>query len=274
MLEQPERNAAGLALIMKHFSARGPVKGYIGIEANKPDAIEILSRVAPKYGDITIVPLALKYPQGGEKQLVNAITGRVVPSGKLPGTVGCLVQNVATAAAVYDAFVDSRPLVERVLTVTGKGIRTPKNLLVRIGTSFAAILEFCGGITEDSAMLISGGPMMGKALSSPEVPVTKGVSGILVLAASEASLPDEQPCIRCGRCISVCPMGLQPALLARHLEVGDYEELEGLGILDCIECGTCNYMCPGYNHLVQSIRLGKSKVQELIRERKTAAEKK
>lgn len=274
MIEEPDRIAAGLALIMKHFSARGPVKGYIGIEANKPDAIAALARVAPNYGDISVVPLALKYPQGGEKQLINALTGRVVPSGKLPGTVGCLVQNVATAAAVYDAVVDSRPLVERVLTVTGQAIKQRKNLRVRLGTSFSAVLEFCGGVTDDAAMLISGGPMMGKALPGADVPVTKGVSGILVLSKDEASLEDEQPCIRCGRCVDVCPMGLHPALMVRYLEVGDYEKLEELGILDCIECGSCNYMCAGHNHLVQSIKLGKSKAQELIRVRKSAGEKK
>ncbi len=274
MIEHADRIAAGLALVMKHFSKNGPVKGYIGIEANKPDAIEVLSRIAPTYGDIAVVPLALKYPQGGEKQLINALTGRSVPSGKLPSTVGCVVQNVATAAAIYDAVVDGRPLVDRVVTVTGGGVKNRKNLLVRLGTSFASVLEHCGGVTDDSAMLISGGPMMGKALNSATVPVTKGVSGILVLNEDEANLYDEQPCIRCGRCVEVCPMGLHPALLARNLEIGDYAKLEELGILDCIECGSCNYICAGHNHLVQSIRLGKIRVNELIRERNKKAEKK
>ncbi len=274
MIEDAEKIVAGLALLMKKFSENSEVKGYIGIEANKPAAIAKMTETAAKYKNIAVVALALKYPQGGEKQLVNAITGRVVPSGKLPGTVGCLVQNVATAAAIYDAVVNNKPLIDRVVTVTGDGIKEKKNLLVRFGTSFTSLMDFCGGITDDAAMLICGGPMMGKALQTSEVPVTKGVSGIIVLTATEANLFEEEPCIRCGRCVDVCPMGLYPSLLARYIEVGDYKKLEEQGILDCIECGSCNYICAGHNQLVQNIKVGKVKVNEFIRERNKNKDKK
>jgi len=274
MIENTEKIVAGLALLMKKFSENHEVKGYIGIEANKPEAIAKMTEIAAKYKNISVVPLELKYPQGGEKQLVNAITGRVVPSGKLPGAVGCLIQNVATAAAIYDAVVNNKPLIERVVTLTGGGIKEKKNLLVRFGTPFTALINFCGGITDDAAMLICGGPMMGKALQTSDVPVTKGVSGIIVLTSEEANTFEEHPCIRCGRCVEVCPMGLHPSLLARYIEVGDYKTLEELGILDCIECGSCNYICAGHNRLVQNIKIGKLKVNELIRERNRNKDKK
>lgn len=268
MIENSEKIVAGLALIMKIFSKNGPVKGYIGIEANKPDAIQKMEETASKYKDIEVVSLALKYPQGGEKQLINAITGREVPSGKLPSAVGCVVQNVATAAAVYDAAVNNLPLIERVVTVTGLGVKKPKNLLVRFGTMFTELIDFCGGITEDAAMLICGGPMMGKALQTSEVPVTKAVSGILVLTRDEANLYEEAPCIRCGRCVDVCPMGLQPGLINKVIDAGDYAKLEELSILDCIECGSCNYICAGHERLVQKIKIGKIKLQEILKARK------
>lgn len=268
MLEDADKIAAGLALIMKIFSKNGPVKGYIGIEANKPDSILKMSEAAAKYKDIQVVSLALKYPQGGEKQLINAITGRSVPSGKLPGSVGCVVQNVATAAAIFDAAVNNKPLIERVVTVTGLGVKTPKNLLVRFGTMFTELIDYCGGITEDAAMLICGGPMMGKALQTSEVPVTKAVSGILILNKDEANLYEEAPCIRCGRCVDVCPMGLQPGMINKVIEAGEYAKLEELSIMDCIECGSCNYICAGHERLVQKIKIGKVKLQEILKARK------
>ncbi|HBC76370.1 MAG TPA: electron transporter RnfC, partial [Candidatus Wallbacteria bacterium] len=263
-----EKIVAGLALIMKIFAGSGPVKGYIGIEANKPVAIAKMSEAAAKYKDVEVVSLALKYPQGGEKQLINAIVGREVPSGKLPSAVGCVVQNVATASAIFAAAVNNRPLIERVVTVTGLGVKKQKNLLVRFGTMFTELIDFCGGITEDSAMLICGGPMMGKALQTSEVPVTKAVSGILILNHSEANLYEEAPCIRCGRCVDVCPMGLQPGLINKVIEAGDYARLEELSLLDCIECGSCNYICAGHERLVQKIKIGKVKLQEILKARK------
>jgi len=268
MIEDAEKIVAGLALIMKIFTKNGPVKGYIGIEANKPDAIAKMSEAAAKYKDIEVVSLALKYPQGGEKQLINAIVGREVPSGKLPSAVGCVVQNVATASAIFDAAVNNRPLIERVVTVTGLGVKKQKNLRVRFGTMFTELIDFCGGITDDSAMLICGGPMMGKALQTSEVPVTKAVSGILILNQSEANLYEEAPCIRCGRCVDVCPMGLQPGLINKVIEAGDYARLEELSLLDCIECGSCNYICAGHERLVQKIKIGKIKLQEILKARK------
>lgn len=268
MIEDAERIVAGLALIMKWFARTAPVKGYIGIEANKPEAIRVMTETAAKYRGIEVVPLALKYPQGGEKQLINALTGREVPSGKLPSSVGCLVQNVATAAAIYDAVVNNRPLIERVVTVTGLGVKTPKNLRVRFGAMFTELIDASGGITDDAAMLICGGPMMGKALQTSEVPVTKAVSGILVLTHGEANLYEEAPCIRCGRCVEVCPMGLQPGMLNKVIDAGDYAKLEELSILDCIECGSCNYICAGHDRLVQKIKIGKVKVQEIQKARR------
>jgi len=268
MVEKPAIIVAGLAILMKLFSKNCPVKGYIGIEANKPDAIARISAEAKNYKDIEVVPLALKYPQGGEKQLVNALSGRVVPSGKLPSSVGCVVQNVATAAAIYDVCVNNKPLVERVVTVTGRGVKKPKNILVRLGTSFTELIDFCGGLTDDSAMLICGGPMMGKALQTSEVPVTKGVSGILILNRDEANLFEEETCIRCGRCIDVCPMGLHPGMINKLVEVNDYSKLEEYGILDCIECGSCNYVCAGHGRLVQKIKIGKARVQEIVKARR------
>ncbi|HOD39056.1 MAG: Electron transport complex protein RnfC [bacterium ADurb.Bin243] len=268
MIEDADRIVAGLALIMKIFSKNGPVKGYIGIEANKPDSIQKMAEAASKYKDIEVVSLALKYPQGGEKQLINAIVGRDVPSGKLPSAVGCVVQNVATAASIYDAAVNNRPLIERVVTVTGMGVKKQKNLLVRFGTMFTELIDYCGGVTDDASMLICGGPMMGKALQTSEVPVTKAVSGILVLTQSEANLYEEAPCIRCGRCVDVCPMGLQPGLINKVIDAADYGRLEELSLLDCIECGSCNYICAGHERLVQKIKIGKVKLQEILKARK------
>lgn len=275
MIEDADRIVAGLALLMKWFGRTAPVKGYVGIEANKPEAIRVMGAAAARHPGIEVVPLALRYPQGGEKQLINAITGRTVPSGKLPSAVGCLVQNVATAAAIFDAAVNNRPLIERVVTVTGRGVKTPKNLRVRFGAMFTELVDACGGITDEAAMLICGGPMMGKALQTSEVPVTKAVSGILVLERDEANLYEESPCIRCGRCVDVCPMGLEPGMLNRAVDAGDYAALEELSILDCIECGSCNYICPGHERLVQKIKLGKAKVQEIqkARREREAAEK-
>ena len=239
-------------------------RGYIGIERNKPDAIEIMATLAEAEPSIEVVPLHVKYPQGAEKQLIYALTGRTVPAGGLPMAVGCLVQNAATAAAVYRAVVRSTPLVERVLTVTGDGIVEPKNLRVRIGTPFKEVIAFCGGYTDAASKLVMGGPMMGLAQATDEVPVIKGTSCILILSGKEAQM-EVQPraCISCGRCVDVCPMHLIPTMMARLVEHQRWEDAEDHGLLNCFECGSCAYICPANIPLVQYIKLAKS---ELIKQ--------
>jgi len=265
MLEKPAEIITGIRLLMK---ALGVEKAIIGIENNKPDAIELLSKTAADYPGIEVVPLKVKYPQGGEKQLIAALTGREVPSGKLPIEVGCVVQNVGTAFAVYEAVQKNKPLIERIVTVTGSNISQPSNFLVRIGTPIITLLEKAGWNPEKAGKIINGGPMMGKALFSPEVPLVKGTSGILVLNRDEAYREKAEPCIRCAKCISVCPMGLQPYLLARVSEIGRFDIAENEHILDCIECGSCQYTCPSARPLLDHIRLGKYKVNQIIRSRK------
>ncbi|NLH53038.1 MAG: electron transport complex subunit RsxC [Bacteroidales bacterium] len=265
MLEKPAEIITGIRLLMK---ALGVEKAIIGIENNKPDAIELLSKTAADYPGIEVVPLKVKYPQGGEKQLIAALTGREVPSGKLPIEVGCVVQNVGTAFAVYEAVQKNKPLIERIVTVTGSNISQPSNFLVRIGTPIITLLEKAGWNPEKAGKIINGGPMMGKALFSPEVPLVKGTSGILVLNRDEAYREKTEPCIRCAKCISVCPMGLQPYLLARVSEIGRFDIAENEYILDCIECGSCQYTCPSARPLLDHIRLGKYKVNQIIRSRK------
>ncbi|MGC8864104.1 MAG: electron transport complex subunit RsxC [Bacteroidales bacterium] len=265
MLEKPAEIIVGIRLLMK---ALGVEKALIGIENNKPDAIEALSIAADDYPGIEVHALKVKYPQGGEKQLIAALTGREVPSGKLPIEVGCVVQNVGTAFAVYEAVQKNKPLIERIVTITGPNVQNPSNFLVRIGTPIITLLEKAGWNPEKAGKIINGGPMMGKALLSPEVPVVKGTSGILVLNREEAYREKVEPCIRCGKCISVCPMGLQPYLLARVSEIGRFDIAENEYILDCIECGSCQYTCPSARPLLDHIRLGKYKVNQIIRSRK------
>ena len=265
MLEKPLEIITGIRLLMK---ALGVEKALVGIENNKPDAIEVLSRAAAAHPGIEVIPLKVKYPQGGEKQLIAALTGREVPSGKLPIEVGCVVQNVGTAFAVYEAVQKNKPLVERVVTVTGSNVSRPSNFLVRIGTPVITLLEKAGWDPEKAGKIINGGPMMGKALLSPDIPVVKGTSGILVLNREEAFREKVEPCIRCAKCINVCPMGLQPYLLARVSEIGRFDIAENEYILDCIECGSCQYTCPSARPLLDHIRLGKYKVNQIIRSRK------
>lgn len=256
MLERAEEIFEGLKIILKVLNSS---RGYIAIEENKPDAIETMAALAQAEPTIEVVPLHVKYPQGAEKQLIYALTRRTVPAGGLPMAVGCLVQNVATAAAVYRAVVWSTPLVERVLTVTGGGIVEPKNLRVRIGTPFRDVIAFCGGYADDASKLVMGGPMMGLAQATDEVPVIKGTSCILILGKQEAPM-EVQPraCISCGRCVEVCPMNLIPTMIARLVEHQRWEEAEAYGILNCFECGSCSYGCPSKIHLTQLFKYGKS----------------
>ncbi len=254
MLEKPGEIIEGTELIAK---ALGVQKVIIAIEDNKPDAIEMMQRMAEGKG-ITVRPLKTRYPQGAEKQLIKACLNREVPSGGLPADVGCIVQNVGTAVAVRDAVRFNRPLYERVVTVTGPGVKEPKNLWVRIGTPVKHLIEFCGGYNQTPGKLIMGGPMMGIALASDEVPVLKGTSGILVFGQQKE--PKEQNCIRCGRCISACPMGLAPTRLYYHIQKGRLERAKGEYLLDCIECGCCAYVCPAKIRLVHSFKFAKTEL--------------
>ncbi len=265
MLEKSNEMLVGIQIIMK---AIGVTRAVIGIENNKPDAIQYLSRLVAEYKGVEVQALKVKYPQGGEKQLIKAIMNREVPSGALPIEVGAVVHNVGTAYAVYEAVQKSKPLVERVVTVTGKSVGTPKNLLVRIGTPVSELIEAAGGIPEDTGKIISGGPMMGKALNSLDVPVTKGTSGILFIPKEEALRDKTKPCIRCGKCVNVCPMGLEPYLLMILAKKSEFERAENDHIMDCIECGSCSYTCPSDRPLLDYIRLGKFTVGKMIRARK------
>ncbi len=265
MLEKGEQILIGTSILMK---ALGVSKAMIGIENNKTDAIKHLSKLAESFNGISVHALKVKYPQGGEKQLIKALTGREVPSGKLPIETGCVVDNVGTAFAVYEAVQLRKPLIDRVVTVTGNAAKKPSNFLVRIGTPISELIEKAGGIHENLGKVISGGPMMGKALTSPEVPVLKGTSGILLMLKDESKRERISNCIRCAKCISVCPMGLEPYLLEKLTFIENYEQAENQRILDCIECGSCHYTCPAGRPLLDYIRLGKSKVSFLVRNRK------
>lgn len=259
MLEKSGEIVSGLQLIMKSV---GVQKGYIGIERNKPDAISALEKAASGNPDIIVCPLTVKYPQGAEKMLIKALIGREVPGkGGLPMDVGVVVQNVGTALAIYEAVRYGKPLVERVVTVTGKGINKPKNLLARIGTMIRELIEECGGLTDNVVKVISGGPMMGFAQWSLDVPVVKGMSGILVQTADEIPTGDYSACIRCGRCIDICPMGINPSMLSILSEKGHYEEAKDYNLFDCFECGSCAFVCPSKRPMVQFIRLAKSQTK-------------
>lgn len=264
MLEKSDEILVGATLIMKALSVD---KAVIGIESNKPDAIKLLSEKVGKYKGIEICPLKMKYPQGGEKQLIQAVTGREVASGALPISVGAVVSNVGTTFAVYEAVMKNKPLFERIVTVTGKSVAKPSNFKVRMGTSITALLEAAGGVPEDAVKIISGGPMMGKALPAIDAPVTKGTSGVLVMSGDEGHRKEAANCIRCGRCVSVCPMGLEPFMLAKVSENRLWERAENEHIMDCIECGSCIFICPANRPLLDYVRLGKSNVGKIIRSR-------
>ena len=264
MLEKGPEIVVGTKILMKALKVN---RAVIGIENNKPDAIKLMRDLTAEEEGIVVQPLKVKYPQGGEKQLIKAVTNREVPSGKLPIEVGCVVQNVGTAFAVYEAVTKNKPLIERVVTVTGKALENPSNLRVRIGTPVRALVDEAGGFPGDTGKIIGGGPMMGKALATLDVPVVKGTSGILLQREETAHRPVEGPCIRCSKCTQVCPMGLEPFLLSRLARVGNYEAAEGEGVMDCIECGSCQYTCPAKIPLLDYLRLGKNKVGALIRAR-------
>ncbi len=266
MREHAEEIMIGCEILMKAINVN---KTLIGIEVNKPEAIEIMRKVAQPFVGITIVPLKKRYPQGGEKQLIDAVIRRQVRSGALPITTGAVVQNVGTVYAVYEAVQKNKPLIERVVTVTGKKLSNPCNLLVRIGTPMSKLIDAAGGLPEDNGKVIGGGPMMGRALVNTDVPVAKGSSGLLLLSQKESERKPMQDCIRCGKCVTACPMGLNPAFLMRDTVFKDWDSCEKMHAFDCIECGSCSYSCPANRPLLDYIRIGKQTVMGIMRSRKS-----
>lgn len=267
MLEMPNELIGGLKLLMKALKVE---KGIIGIESNKPKAIEIIKAAAANEKNIQVDVFETKYPQGAEKMLIKASTGREVPPGKLPMDVGCVIQNVRTAIAVYDAVIKGESQITAALTVTGRGIKETKNLIVPIGTKLGEIIEFCGGLNENAEKVVVGGPMMGVAQYDIDTPITKATSGILVLTKEEINHQDITSCVRCGKCIEVCPINLLPTSLARLSQLNRLDDAEDLGITNCMECGSCEWTCPANLPLVQWLRLGKQRVIRNQRNKKTA----
>jgi len=266
MLEKGEEILIGAGFLMRAL----PVdQAVIGIEKNKPDAIEHLRKLSSGYPGIRVEPLKVKYPQGGEKQLIKAITGREVPSGGLPIDVGAVVHNIGTAFAVYEAIAKNKPLFERVVTVTGKSLAKNANFKVRIGTPVSSLIEAAGGLPDDTGKVISGGPMMGRALPGLNAPVTKGTSGIVVMKANESVRKTVMNCIRCARCASACPMGLEPYFLMSLGDARRWEEMETARALDCMECGSCSFTCPSNRPLLDYIRIGKTNVNRILKARKS-----
>ena len=265
MMEKAEEIFVGIELLMKAVNVN---RAVVGIENNKRDAIDKFNLIAKNYPDIEVQALKVQYPQGGEKQLIDAVMRRQVPSGALPISVGAVVQNVGTAFAVYEAVQKNKPLVERVVTVTGKDVTNPCNVLARIGIPLSSLIDYAGGLPETTGKVISGGPMMGKAIASIDIPVTKGTSGILIIPTLEARRKAMKDCIKCGKCVSICPMGINPTTLMTLTEYEIWDKAEKERITDCIECGSCTYTCPSDRPLLDYIRLGKGKVIGIIRARK------
>ena len=254
MVEYPERVHFGIR-VMLH--ALGATRCVIGVERNKPDAIAALASVAASCLEVTILPLTVKYPQGAEKMLIKAVTGLEVPSGQLPAASGVLVQNVGSVAALAEVFETGLPLIERIVTVSGQGLRRPQNLIVPVGTKLRDLLGFCDGVTPEATEVIVGGPMMGLAQASLDAPVTKGTTGVVVLAREEVRAARVYPCIHCGRCLDACPMFLNPSLLGDLARVGRYEDMQTQHLADCMLCGSCAYVCPSNIPLAQLFQASK-----------------
>ena len=265
MMEHADEILVGLDLLMK---AAKVDKGYIGIETNKPEAIALLTEKTANYPRIEVVPLKQRYPQGGEKQLVDAVIRRQVPAPPaIPVNVGAIVQNVGTAYAVYEAVMKNKPLFERYTTVTGKLLAHPGNFLVRMGTPMRVLIDLCGGMPEGDNKVLAGGPMMGKALMNIDVPVCKGTNSVTILSGDDAVRKEPDPCIRCAKCVGACPMGLEPYLLATASAKHMWDKVEQEDIVSCIECGSCQFTCPSHRPILDNIRLGKSTVMGIIRAR-------
>jgi electron transport complex protein RnfC len=257
MLENPDDVIEGMRILAMVLRVENPC---IGIEVNKPDAIELMEKKG-----VRVVPLRVSYPQGAEKQLIHAVCRRKVPAGGLPLDIGVVVQNVGTCAAVAQAVRDGIPSVSRVTTVTGRGVGEPGNFLCSVGTPVSRLVEAAGGYGPDVRRLISGGPMMGIAVHTDEVPVTKGTSGVLALSSAEARETDEGPCIRCGRCVDSCPLNLVPSMIARASEYGKWEAAREFGALNCMACGTCSYVCPSGRYLVHYIKRAQNEIRAMAR---------
>ena len=264
MLERADEVMVGIEAML---IASGAPVALIGVEANKPDAFEHLTKVAANYKDIQVVKLKTKYPQGAEKQLIKALTGRSVPNGKLPIEVGCIVNNIATAFAIYEAVQKNKPIIETFTTVSGKSVKNLKNYRVRIGTCINDILNAVG-IPEDTGKIISGGPMMGKAISNLNAYTVKGMSSLLLMTEKESKRGEVYECLRCGKCVQACPMGLEPYMLHALTDLQRYEDCEKHGIMNCIECGSCSFGCPSNRPILDMIRVGKNKTGAMIRARK------
>lgn len=265
MMEHADEILVGVEILMKGAKV---TKAYIGIETNKPAAIDLLTQKTANNPNIEIVPLKQRYPQGGEKQLVDAVINRQVPAPPaIPVNVGAIVQNVGTAFAVYQAVMKRKPLFERYTTVTGKQIEKPGNFLVRMGTPFKEMIDLCGGMPEGDNKVLAGGPMMGKAVTSLDVTVCKGTNSITVLSGDDACRKEPDPCIRCAKCVGVCPMGLEPFLLATASAKKMWDKAEAEMITSCIECGSCQFTCPSHRPILDNIRQGKATVMGIIRAR-------
>ncbi len=265
MMEHANEILVGLQLLMKAAKVE---RGYIGIEENKPEAIKLFTQLTASDSRIEVVPLIQKYPQGGEKQLVHAVIKRQVPAPPaIPVNVGAIVQNVGTAYAVYEAVMKNKPLFERYTTVTGKQLKNPGNYLVRMGTTFNELICACGGLPEGDNKVLAGGPMMGKSVMSLDVPITKGTNSITILSGDEARRKAVQPCIRCGKCVDACPMGLEPYLLATLSANNLYDRLENEGVTSCISCGSCQFTCPSHRPILDNILQGKGVVMGMIKAR-------
>ena len=264
MLEKGEEIMVGIQILMRALDIK---KAVIGIENNKTDAIELMQKLSSRYLGVSVEPLKLRYPQGGEKQLIDACISRQVPSGALPIEVGAVVDNVATIFAVYEAVQKNKPLISRVMTVTGKDVKNPGNYSVRFGTPLSEVLEFAGGIPQSTGKIIGGGPMMGRAMNNVDMPTNKRVSGVLMLTKEESFRKEPSACIRCAKCVSACPMGLEPYLLSKLAALSRFDEMEKHNVMDCIDCGCCQFTCPSNRPLLDYIRMGKAQVGSNIRAR-------
>ena len=265
MLEKAEEILIGVTILMKALDVN---RAVVGIENNKKDAIELLTNLSKSFNGIVIEPLKVLYPQGGEKQLIDAIIRRQVPSGKIPIEVGAVVQNVGTTYAVYEAVQKNKPMIERVMTITGKNAPNPGNYLVRLGVYLSTVVDKAGGVPEGTGKIVGGGPMMGRSLMNLNVPMAKGSAGVLFIKEEESIRKPIKNCIRCTKCVSVCPMGLEPFLLMTQSERNMWPEMESNKVMDCIECGSCSYTCPSNRPLLDYIRYGKTTVGGIIRSRK------
>ena len=263
MVEYPERVQTGIRIMMRCL---GVDRAVIGVEKNKPDAIETLRATLPSDLDVSVQPLTVKYPQGAEKMLIKTVTGEEVPSGKLPLHVGVVVQNVGSISAIAEVVETGYPLIERIVTVTGPGVRKPSNLIIPVGTKIRDVLAFCGGMTDDAQEVVFGGPMMGAAQPDLDVPVLKGTTGIVVLTEKQTHYREPRPCIRCGSCLDACPVFLNPSLLGLLAQAGRYEEMDENHLADCMLCGSCSYVCPSSIPLSQMFALSKKMLRD--RERK------